>query len=72
MLRDYYDTKFADDARISTIFCYILMDDFKEAQNYFDEEIANFSMEEKGNEARSMLKKYKDGIGLDGLYRLYK
>ena len=72
LLREYYDTKFADEARISNIFCYILADDFDKAKDYYNKESNNFISEDKLEEANLILKKYQDGIGFDGLYRLYK
>jgi len=69
---NYYDTKYYDEAIITYIFTYILMDEYNEAKKYFELNKDNFNSNVKMKEAESILIDYKDGIGLSGLFRLYR
>jgi outer membrane protein assembly factor BamD len=71
VIDDYYDTKYYNEAKISYIFNYILMDDYEGAVIYYNENKDSFDFEAK-EEANYILSKYKHKIGLSGYYRLYR
>ena len=72
ILSEYYDTNYHDEAIISYIFTYILMEDYDKAKNYFEINKNNFNSDEKVLEAEMILNEYEDGLGIKGLFRLYK
>ena len=72
VINDYYDTKYFNEAKISYIFNYLLMDDYDNAFNYYNDNKDSFTSKEKQEEAESVLSKYKNKIGLSGYYRLYR
>ena len=72
VINDYYDTKYFNEAKISYIFNYILMDDYDSAFNYYNDNKDSFTSNEKKQEAENILSKYKKRIGLSGYYRLYR
>ena len=72
VLSDYYDTKYSDEAKITYIFTYILMNNHDEARKYFDINKENFKNEKKLKEAENLLIQYKDRLGFSGYFRLYK
>ena len=72
ILSDYYDTKYHDEAIISYIFSYILIDNYEKSVEYFNANKEQFKNENKLKEAEKILSEYKNGIGFSGYYRLYK
>ena len=72
ILLDYYDTKYHDEAIISYIFSYIIMDNYEKSVEYFNTNKEQFKNENKLKEAEKILSEYENGIGLSGYYRLYK
>ena len=72
VINDYYDTKYFNEAKVSYIFNYILMDDYDNAFNYYNDNKDSFTSKEKQEEAENILSKYKSKIGLSGYYRLYR
>ena len=72
VLSDYYDTKYYDEAIISYIFTYIVMDDYNQADIYLNSNQNKFKSNQKLKEAQKLLSNYKDGIGLSGYFRLYR
>ena len=72
VLSDYYDTKYYDEAIITYMFTYIVMDDYNQAKIYFDSNKDNFKSNKKLEEAENMLLEYTNGIGLSGYFRLYR
>lgn len=72
VISEFYDTKYCDDSKISKIFTYILIDDYNQAETYYNEISSTFISNDKNNEAKELLSNYKNGLGLSGYYRLYK
>ena len=72
VLSDYYDTKYYDEAIITYMFTYIVMDDYNQAKIYFESNKDNFKSNKKLEEAENMLLEYSNGIGLSGYFRLYR
>ena len=72
VLLDYYDTNYHDEAIISYIFSYILMDNYEKSVEYFNTNKDQFKNENKLKEAEKILSEYKNGMGFSGYYRLYK
>jgi outer membrane protein assembly factor BamD len=72
ILTEFYDTEYYDKALVSYIFSYIVMGDYDRANNYFIDNKINFNSSKYKDEAKDILEDYKNGLGLSGLYRLYK
>ena len=72
VLNHYYDTSFADDARIGIIFTHILNDNHKGAQSYLNSQSGRFLSEDKFNEAKILLQATETGLKLAQYYQLYK
>ena len=70
---NYYDTDFADEARISIIFSYLLDGDLETAQNSFTAQKNKFTREEKISIAKSLIEELENGkMSLAHYIRLYK
>ena len=72
IISEFYDTKYHDEALIYYIFTYIVMDDYKMAKSYYENIKSNFKNNLKRIEAGQVLEDFKNGLGLSGLYKLYK
>ena len=73
VLKKYYDTPIADDARISIIFLYLLRDDTNEAESYYNSNKAKFINKDKEVEANDLLYNYNDKNNwFKNFIRLYK
>ena len=72
VLNHYYDTSFADDARIGIIFTHILNDNRKGALGYLNSQNGRFLSEDKFSEAESLLQDTKTGLKLTQFYKLYR
>jgi len=72
VLNHYYDTDFADDARIGIIFTHILNENRQGAINYFHAEANRFLNQEKFSEAESLLNDTEAGLQLIHYYKLYR
>ena len=72
VISDYYDTDYFDEALIFYIFTYIVMEEYEEAEKYFNSNKEKFRNPSKQKEAEEMLADYQKGLGFSGLYRLYK
>lgn len=70
---NYYDTEFADEARISIIFSYLLDGDKKSAHDSFTSQKNKFTTEEKKYIAESLIEELENGkMSLAHYIRLYK
>ena len=72
VLNNYYDTDFADDARIGIIFTHILNENRQGARSYLNTEKNRFVKPEKYKEAESLLVDTETGLKLAHYYQLYK
>jgi len=72
VLNHYYDTSFADDARIGIIFTHILNDNYKGAQSYLNSQTGRFLSEDKLNEAETLLQDTEAGLKLAQYYKLFR
>ena len=72
VLNNYYDTDFADDARIGIIFTHILNENRQGARSYFNAEKNKFVNQEKYREAESLIVDTETGLKLAHYYQLYK
>ncbi len=73
VLDSYYDTDYADEARISIAFAYILNGDTDKAANYLIENKNNFHSAEKYEEGLRLSKDTMDGkLSLKEYIRLYR
>tara|TARA_B100000676_G_scaffold224626_1_gene222067 strand:- start:6758 stop:7531 length:774 start_codon:yes stop_codon:yes gene_type:complete len=72
IIDEFYDTIYYDEALISYIFSYIIMNEYDKGKSFFEMVKSNFKDQKKLAEAEQILKDYKDGLGISGLYRLYK
>ncbi|SVD08184.1 uncharacterized protein METZ01_LOCUS361038 [marine metagenome] len=72
VLNNYYDTSFADDARIGIIFTHILNDNRQGANSYFKTEKDRFSSQTKYREAESLLTDTETGLKLAQYIQLYR
>ena len=72
VLNNYYDTDFADDARIGIIFTHILNDNHQGARNYLNSEKDRFLTTDKYREAESFIDDSEEGLKLSHYYKLYK
>ena len=72
VLNNYYDTNFADDARIGIIFTHILNENRKGAKNYYKAEKNRFINIKKELEAKSLIKNTEKGLSLNHYFQLYK
>ena len=72
VLNNYYDTDFADDARIGIIFSHILNDNRKGAISYLNSEKNRFLKPEKYINAESLINETEEGLKLAQYYQLYK
>ena len=73
VLKSYYDTPTADDARISIIFLYLLRDNNHAAESYYNSNKKKFINKEKELEANNLLYNYNDKSNwFKNLIRLYK
>ena len=72
VLNNYYDTDFADDARIGIIFTHILNENQQGARSYFNAEKNRFVKLEKYREAESLIVDTETGLKLAHYYQLYK
>ena len=48
------------------------MDDYKMAKSYYENIKSNFNNNLKRIEAEQVLEDFRNGLGLSGLYKLYK
>ncbi len=72
VLNHYYDTDFADDARIGIIFTHILNKNRPGAKSYFHAEKNKFIKSEKCSEAESLIEDTTAGLKLGHYYQLYR
>ena len=72
VLNNYYDTTFADDARIGIIFSHILNENRQGAKNYFKAEEDRFLSQSKYEEAETLLIDTETGLKLAQYYQLYR
>ena len=72
VLNHYYDTSFADDARIGIIFTHILNENRESAQSYFNSQEGRFLSDNKYKEAETLLQNTETGLGMTQYYQLYK
>ena len=72
VLNNYYDTDFADNARISIIFTHILNENRQGAKIYLKSEKNRFLHPEKFIKAESLLDETEAGLKLTHYYQLYK
>ena len=72
VLNNYYDTDFADDARIGIILTHILNNNRQGAVNYFNAEKSRFLKPENYNKAESLLDDTESGLKLAHYFQLYK
>ena len=72
VLNNYYDTDFADDARIGIIFTHILNENRQGATNYLHAEKNRFLKQEKYNKAEALLNETEGGLKMNHYYQLYK
>ena len=72
VLNHYYDTSFADDARIGIVFTHILNNNHKGAQSYFNSQDGKFLSDDKYKEAETLLQDTKTSLRLAQFYQLYR
>ena len=72
VLHHYYDTDYADDARIGIIFTHILNENRQGATGYFHAEKNRFLNPEKYSKAESLLDDTEAGLKLTHYYQLYR
>lgn len=73
LLQRYYDTKYADDARLSIMFTHILRKDRLKAIEYLSEQESLFHSPEKYQECLAILENTANGkLTLNEFIRLYK
>ena len=73
VIENYYDTKFADESRISMIFFYLLQDKFNEANSFFEDNENKFQQPSSKEEAELLLSNYNDAnFWIKNKIRLYK
>lgn len=72
VLNNYYDTDFADDARIGIILTHILNKNRQGAVNYLNAEKSRFLKPEKYNKAESLIDDTEAGLKLAHYFQLYK
>ena len=72
VLNNYYDTSFADDARIGIIFTHILNDNQQGANSYFKAEKDRFLSQSKYEEAETLLIDTQTGLKLAQYIQLYR
>ena len=72
VLNKYYDTIFADKARIGIVFTHILNQNSQGAENYLEAEKNNFLIVENYHEAELLISDTKEGLKLIHYYQLYK
>ena len=72
VLNNYYDTDFADEARIGIIFTHILNENREGAASYLQTEKNRFIKQEKYSKAKSLLDDTRSGLKLAHYYQLYK
>ena len=73
VIDNYYDTNYADEARISIIFLYLIKEQDEEAELYFNNNKKKFINMEKGLEAQNLLNKFSSRSSwLSNMVRLYK
>ena len=72
VLNNYYDTSFADDARIGIMFTHILNDNWQGAVNYFRAEEGRFLSKKKYEEAETLLMDTETGLKLAQYIQLYR
>ena len=72
VLNHYYDTNFADDARIGIIFTHILNKNRQGAISYFQAEKNRFIKPTKYSEAESLINDTQAGLKLAQYYKLYR
>ena len=72
VLSTYYDTDYADEARIGIIFTHILKNNWGKAMNYFKAEEERFYNIDNYIKAKSLLENTETGLKLAHYYQLYK
>ena len=73
VIDNYYDIYYADNARISIIFLYLIKKENDKARSYFDENKDKFIDDEKQLEAQNLLNKFHNkGNWFSNMIRLYK
>ena len=72
VLNNYYDTSFADDARIGIIFTHILNDNRQGANSYFKAEKDRFLSPSKYEAAEALLIDTQTGLKLAQYIQLYR
>jgi len=72
VLNKYYDTSYADEARISIIFTHLLNNNMYGAETYYKTEKTRFQSEQKIKEAELLLDNKNRKIKMSELVRLYK
>ena len=73
VLSQYYDTAYADEARVGIVVSYLLQDDIEAARAYLEENGARFTDDELYNKAQRFIEMAQQGkFNLDFYLRLYK
>jgi outer membrane protein assembly factor BamD len=72
VLINYYDTDFADDARIGIIFTHILNENRQGAKSYLHAEKSRFLNPDKYIKAEALLDDTEAGLKLAHYYQLYR
>ena len=73
VINNYYDTKFADESRISIIFFYLLQNKVDDANLYYKDNKDKFLQFAKQEEAKLLLTNYsKSNNWIKNKIRLYK
>ncbi len=72
VLEHYYDTKFADEARVAIIFTYILEGNRDMAEKYLQYNKTSFESADKFQEASLLFEKTENGLSMSDYIRLYK
>ena len=72
VLNNYYDTDFADDARIGIVFTHILNKNRQGAKSYLHAEKNRFLRSEKYIKAESLLMDTEEGLNISHYYQLYR
>ena len=68
LLKLYYDTESADEARIGYVLIYLMNDDFAGAENFLNNNQLKFNEEQKYLEALKLIENSKNRIKIKGLY----
>ncbi len=72
VLDNYYDTKFADEARVAIVFAYLLDNNRDMAEKYLKYNKESFISSEKFQEAETLFENTENGLSMPEYVRLYK